>query len=180
MTIVLGRWTSSVRCSSIGRRKHTNGRMVATPVATLICPLPRVKRFNLKTCRQTAVNTTRTDDSNLGGTSVSRATRIFSWFGSSVAVNMSSAIAQFVDFSFLCSREDALQVPDYGRGPDRYINGKLRFQRHTIPVLSDFWYERAVTLLVRALVVFYSLIANAGRKVAEWNSATMAVRLIWK
>lgn len=72
--------------------------MFLTSLVVVSYSLLRVKHFDSKKCRPVVMNMTSKNILNLRAITVDHAARIFSWFGDSVAINMSTATTELYDF----------------------------------------------------------------------------------
>lgn len=86
-------------------QKGTNREISATPLATMTCSLPCDRGFESTIRKPTAVDTTSMGNSNLGGITVFRETRISSWFGGFVTDHTSPVNTVF--FPHLILRPNA-------------------------------------------------------------------------
>lgn len=67
----------------------------------MTCSLRLVKDYNFMSCRPALVDATSTDESDLRGITVRRATLISHWVGSSVTIHKSFGTTKLVDFVLL-------------------------------------------------------------------------------
>lgn len=80
--------------------------MFATPLVTIICSYPRIRSFNLVVPNLAAAHTASTHNSDFGGITVCRATRISSCLSDSLTVNKSFSMTELANLTF--SRSIAL------------------------------------------------------------------------